>query len=167
MLLYAKWPFWLLFKYNDAFYLWILGDCTKFRISFLSIYISLFLSLGFLRAIWISCHFSAVIVATLRCSFASSPFPYSLCRNIRARHRNMFRRGRRRGLRGGRREIARWIFAAGGEFRFFFPCFQFSAYLPRTVVSHTVYVRSIFPRFRYVRLRPLSEIPYYLQCRKR
>lgn len=131
MLSYVKSPFWPLFKYNDAFYLWILGDCTKFRISFLSIYISLFLSLGFLRTIWISCYFSAVIVATLRCSFASYPFPYSLRRNIRARHRNMFRRGRRGTWRGKARDCEMNI--CSGRRISFFSCFQFSAYL-RTVV---------------------------------
>lgn len=132
----------------------------------LSIYLYIFISISleFLRSIWISCYFSAVIVATLRCSFASSPFPYSLCRNIRARHRNMFRRGRWRGYRGGRREIARWIFAAGGEFRFFLlSVFRVSS--PRA--SHTAHVRSISRRFYYVRLGPLSEIPHYLRCIKR
>jgi len=87
-----------------------------------------------------------MIVATLLCSFASSPFPYSLRRNIRARHRNMFRWGEEaggeEGHRGGRREIARWIFAAGGEFRFFLlSVFRVSSYR----ASHTAHVRPISP----------------------
>lgn len=89
-----------LFKFDDAFYLAILGDsapnCGR---ELLSIYVSLFPSLYFSPALR-CCYLNFVRFLRCDCSHVALficllPLPYSLRRNIRARHCDMFRRGTR------------------------------------------------------------------------
>lgn len=137
---YAKTPFWSLFKYDDAFYLWILGDCTRFCISFaIYLYIFISISLGFLSV----CYLDFMLFLRCDCSHVALficllPVPIFVARrNIRARHRNMFRRGGAGRDGGGARlrdeylqRAGTWFFLAFSFPRIFVACFAHRARPP-------------------------------------